>query len=235
MIIQGKNAVYEAIKGGTTIERLCVQKGTGGLDRVVDAAKKANIKVVFSEKQYMAKLSPDGRHQGVLAVATDFKYADTEDILSAPSPRLVLVLDGIEDPHNLGAVVRVADCAGASGVIIPKYRASGVTDTVVKVSAGASAHVKIAKVTNVNEAIRRLKDEGFTAVAADMDGKPMYDCDMRGDLAVVIGSEGHGVHALTKKLCDGTVSIPQFGQVNSLNASVAAGIVVYEAVRQRRK
>ncbi len=233
MIIEGKNAIIEAIRGDVTIEKLCVQKGMAGLERIVAEAKKKNIKVVFSEKQYMAKLSPSGRHQGVLAIATDFSYTPFDVLLSERGTKLIIVLDGVEDPHNLGAVVRVADCAGATGVVIPKYRASGVTDTVVKVSAGATAYVPIAKVTNVNDAIRKLKDCGVKVVAADMDGTPMYASDMTGDLAIVVGGEGKGVHELTKKLCDEVVSIPQFGKVNSLNASVATAVVTYECVRQR--
>ncbi len=233
MIIEGKNSVIEAIRGDVTIEKLCVQKGMQGLDRIVNDAKKKNIKVVFSEKQYMAKLSPSGRHQGVLAIATDFSYTPLDVLLEGRGKKLIIVLDGVEDPHNLGAVVRVADCAGATGVVIPKYRASGVTDTVVKVSAGATAYVPIAKVTNVNDAIRKLKDQGIKVVAADMDGTPMYNSDMTGDVAIVVGGEGKGVHELTKKLCDEVVSIPQFGKVNSLNASVATAVVTYECVRQR--
>ncbi len=233
MIIEGKNSIIEAIKGGVTIEKLCVQKGMAGLERIVQDAKRKNIKVVFSEKQYMQKLSPSGRHQGVLAIATDFSYTAFDELLYKEGKKLVIVLDGVEDPHNLGAVVRVADCAGATGVVVPKYRASGVTDTVVKVSAGATAYVPIAKVTNTNDAIRKLKEEGVKVIAADMDGKPMYDCDMTVDIAIVVGGEGKGVHDLTKKLCDEVVAIPQFGKVNSLNASVATAVVTYECIRQR--
>lgn len=234
MIIEGKNAVMEAIKGGVTIEKLCVQKGLTGLDKIVQEAKRRNIKVVPSEKQYMLKLSPSGRHQGVLCVATDFKYTDFDEVRFSDGRKLYVVLDGVEDPHNLGAVTRVADCAGATAVIIPKYRAAGVTDTVVKVSAGATAYVPIVKVTNINDAIRKLKDDGVKIVAADMDGTSMYDVDMTGDLAVVVGGEGHGVHELTRKLADEVAAIPQFGKVNSLNASVASALVVYEALRQRQ-
>ncbi len=233
MIIEGKNAVMEAIKGGVTIEKLCVQKGLTGLDKIVVEAKRRNIKVVPSEKQYMMKLSPSGKHQGVLCVATDFKYTEFDDVRFADGKKLFIVLDGVEDPHNLGAVTRVADCAGATAVIIPKYRAAGVTDTVVKVSAGATAYVPIVKVTNINDAIRKLKDDGVKIVAADMDGESMYDVDMTGDVAVVVGGEGHGVHELTRKLADQVASVPQYGQVNSLNASVASALVVYEAIRQR--
>lgn len=239
MIIEGKNAVYEAIKSETTIEKLYVEKGNFAkeLNRIIALAREAGIKVSFEKSETLEKLSPSGRHQGVLAMTTEYKYFDLEDVYESAKEKgeevLFIILDGVEDPHNLGAVIRVADCAGATGVIVPKHRGAGVTDTVVRVSAGASAHVKVSKVTNVNDAIRYLKDKGVFVFAADMDGQSIYKANLKGDVALVIGGEGSGVHALTRKLSDGIVSLPLYGKVNSLNASVATGIVVYEALRQR--
>lgn len=239
MIIEGKNAVTEAIKSGTTIEKLYVEKGNFAreLNRIIALAREAGIKVSFEKAETLEKLSPTGRHQGVIASTTEYKYFDLENVYEQAKERgedvLFIILDGVEDPHNLGAVIRVADCAGATGVIVPKHRGAGVTDTVVRVSAGASAHVKVSKVTNVNDAIRYLKDKGVFVFAADMDGEDIYKTNLKGDIALVIGGEGSGVHALTRKLSDGIVSLPLYGQVNSLNASVATGIVVYEALRQR--
>ena len=239
MIIEGKNAVTEAIKSGTTIEKLYVEKGNFAreLNRIIALAREAGIKVSFEKAETLEKLSPTGRHQGVIASTTEYKYFDLEEVYEEAKERdedvLFIILDGVEDPHNLGAVIRVADCAGATGVIVPKHRGAGVTDTVVRVSAGASAHVKVSKVTNVNDAIRYLKEQGVFVFAADMDGEDIYKTNLKGDIALVIGGEGSGVHALTRKLSDGIVSLPLYGQVNSLNASVATGIVVYEALRQR--
>ena len=239
MIIEGKNAVNECLNAGTTVEKLYVQKGNFAdqLNRIIALARKQGIKVTFADKETLDKLSPSSKHQGVIAVTTEYIYYELEDLVEGARERgedmLFIILDGVEDPHNLGAVIRVADCAGATGVIVPKHRGTGVTDTVVRVSAGACAHVKVAKVTNVNDAIRYLKDNGVFVFAADMDGESIYKTNLKGNVALVIGGEGSGVHALTRKLSDGIVSLPLYGKVNSLNASVATGIVVYEALRQR--
>jgi 23S rRNA (guanosine2251-2'-O)-methyltransferase len=242
MIVEGKNPVKELLNSATTVEKLYVQKKPSKADPqlsyIVSRALDRKIKVIYAEKELLDKLSPTGKHQGALAVSTDFKYAEIRDILAAGKTkggaRLILVLDGIEDPHNLGAIIRVAECAGADGIIIGKHRAAGVTDAVVKVSAGASAHIPIARATNINDAIRTLKDEFINVVAADTDGEPIYSAKpLKGDVALVIGGEGEGVHALTKKLCDRVVGLPMFGKVNSLNASVACGIALYEIIRQR--
>lgn len=241
MIIEGKNAVSEALSSEITVENLYVRKGdfSEPVNRIVAAARKANVKVTFAEKEVLDKMSPTGKHQGVIAVTTEYKYYDLEDVVNDARAEgkdiLLILLDGVEDPHNLGAVIRVADCSGATGVVVPKRRGVGVSDTVVRVSAGASAHVKVAKVNNMNDAIRYLKQAGVFVFCADMDGQPMYKTNLTGDVAIVVGSEGFGVHELTRKLCDGVISIPLLGKVNSLNASVATGIVAYEAVRQRLK
>jgi 23S rRNA (guanosine2251-2'-O)-methyltransferase len=242
MIVEGKNPVKEVLNASTTVEKLYVQKDRAKADPqlsyIVGRALDRKIKVIYAEKELLDKLTVSGKHQGALAVTTDFKYAELKDILNAGkakgSPRLIIVLDGIEDPHNLGAIIRVAECAGADGIIIGKHRAAGVTDAVVKVSAGASAHMLVARTTNINDAIRALKDEFINVVAADTDGEPIYSSKpLKGDIALVVGGEGEGVHALTKKLCDRVVKLPMYGKVNSLNASVACGIALYEIIRQR--
>ena len=237
MIIEGKNAVSEALKGNVTIEKVMVQKDVQnkGIFQIVKECRERRITVHTVEKSALDRLSPSGRHQGVLAISTEFTYSEFDELLENKSEKglLIILLDGIEDPHNLGAIIRVAECAGADGIIIPRRRSCGVTDTAVKVSSGASSYVKIAKVANINDAVRELKERGVTVFAADMDGESIYKTDLRGDVAFVIGGEGSGVHALTRKLCDGVVALPQNGKINSLNASVAAGITVYECLRQK--
>jgi len=233
MIIEGKNAVLEALKSEVTVEKVLIAKDLENVSPVVALAKQRKIPVQFLDKAGLDRASKTGKHQGVIALTTEFVYAEIEEIIAAKSPKLVLLLDAINDPHNLGAIIRAAECAGCNGIIIPKHRSVSVNDTVIRVSAGAAAHIKIAKATNLNDAIRLLKDEGFTVFAAETGGTDIYRTNLKGDIAIVIGSEGEGVHTLTKKLCDAVVSIPLLGKVNSLNASVAAGVVLFEAVRQR--
>ena len=237
MIIEGRNAVMEALRGDVTIEKVLVLKdGVGrGAYEVASECRKRKIPVQQVEKSALDRLSVSGRHQGLIAVCTEFKYSEIEELLENKGEKgaLIVILDGVEDPHNVGAVIRVAECAGASGIIIPKRRGCGVTDTAVKVSCGAAGYVKVAKVGNINDAIRFLQENYVRVFAADMDGDDIYKTDLTGDVAFVIGGEGHGVHALTKKLCDGVVALPQNGKINSLNASVAAGITVYECLRQK--
>lgn len=241
MLEIGKNAVNEALEAGANIEKLCVQKDlrSDALSRIVKKARERGVKIIFTDKAWLDKNAGGAAHQGVIAVSSEYKYYDLEEIVSAAraagKQMTILLLDGVEDPHNLGAIIRVADCAGVDAVVVPKHRGCGVTDAVSKTSAGAVQYVKVAKVTNINDIVRYLREEGFTVFATDMDGKSMYSADLTGDIAIIIGGEGNGVHALTKKLADGIIAIPQFGRVNSLNASVAAGVVVYEAVRQREK
>ncbi|MDR2046645.1 MAG: 23S rRNA (guanosine(2251)-2'-O)-methyltransferase RlmB [Clostridiales bacterium] len=239
MIVEGKNPVKELLRSDATVEKLYVLKTADPqIAFIVSRALEKKIKIIYADKELLGKLTVSGKHQGALAITTEFRYAEIADILEAAKkknkPRLILVLDGIEDPHNLGAVIRAAECAGADGIIIGKHRAVGVTDTVVKISAGASAHTLIARVTNINDAIRTLKDEFINIVAADIDGESVYGGgpSLKGDIALVIGGENGGVRELTKKLCDRVVSIPMFGKVNSLNASVACGIILYEILRQ---
>ena len=239
MKIEGKNPVRELLKTDETIEKLMIVNGTNDaeLRKFQQIAKDKGVKVEFADRRALDKLSETGHHQGVIAFYTDFKYADlNETILSARNDGkdiLFIVLDEVLDPHNLGSVIRVAECAGATGVIIPARRSATVNETVVRTSAGATAYMPVIKVNNLNQAIEEMKKQNIWVYAADMDGEQMYKTNLKGDIALVVGGEGTGVRDLTKKLCDGVISIPMYGKVNSLNASVSAGIVLYEAVRQR--
>lgn len=238
MKIIGRNAVTEAIKSGKTIDRLVAardQKDVGA-QRIINEAKSRGIKVFFYDKQVLDRESDGERHQGFIAEVTDFKYSELDDVFALAQSRgeqpFVIVLDGVEDPHNLGSVLRVAECTGAHGVVIPRHRSASVNETVVKVSAGAAAHVLVVKAVNVNDVIDELKERGVWVYAADMDGESVYKTNLKGAIAFVIGGEGAGVKRLTKSKCDGVVALPMRGKVNSLNASVAAGVVAYEYVRQ---
>lgn len=237
MLLQGRNAVTEALRSDVTVEKVLVLKDAPNINSkpVVNMCRDKKIPVQFVDRYALDRLCKGGDHRGFVAVTTEYKYYPIEELTAKKEgkDRLLVICDGIEDPHNLGAIVRVVDCAGADGIVIPGRRCCGVTDTVVKVSSGAANHVKIAKVTNVNDVIRDLKEDGYTVFAADMDGDSIYKTNLKGDVAIVVGGEGNGIHALTKKLCDGVISLPQNGKVNSLNASVAAGIALYECVRQR--
>lgn len=239
MKIEGKNAVREYLLSGGKVESLLLQNGLPApfIAELRALAKEKNAKISFVDKVALDKQSETGRAQGVIAFVSEFEYAELEDILEnkpAGKPLFVLLLDGIEDPHNLGSIIRVAECAGVSGVVIPKHRAATVNQTVAKTSAGALAHVKIAKVTNINHVIEELKKRNVFVFAADAVGQSIYETNLEGDIAIVIGGEGKGVGQLTKQLCDAVVSIPMSGKINSLNASVSAGIVVFEALRQRK-
>lgn len=234
MIVEGKNAVKELVKAGRTIDKICVQKGDKAAESLAMQAKEQGAKAVFCNKEQMDKTSPSGKHQGVIAFTTEFTYSEMEDLLAgAEDTRLVVILDGVEDPHNLGSILRSAECLGAAGVVIGKHRAVAVNDTVIKTSCGAAEYVKVARVTNINDVIRDLKDRFFKVYAMDMDGKELAATDLSGDVALVLGAEGKGVSALTKKLCDASVRIPMTGEIASMNVSVAAGIGMYEYVRQR--
>ncbi len=237
MIVAGKNAVWEAILSDLPVEEIYFAKGSHDMRDLVKLAREKGVPTQFVDRSELDVKSEGVRHQGVVAVAKDFGYCTLDELIALNSADgaapFLLVLDGIMDPHNLGSIIRVAECAGADGVIIPSRRSASVNATVMRVSAGAAAHVKVARVVNINDAVRRLKDEFFNVYCADMDGESMYGVDLRSATALVIGGEGDGVSRLTAKLCDRAVSIPQFGKVNSLNASVACGIICYEAVRQR--
>ncbi len=238
--IFGRNAVLEAFRSGRTIDRLYILDGCqdGAVKTILKEAKKQGSTVQFTDKARLDKLSHEGKHQGVAAQAAACEYTALEDILASAAQKgedpFLILLDSIEDPHNLGAVIRTANLAGAHGVIIPKRHAVGLTGTVAKVSAGAVYYTPVAKVANLAQTIKELKKQGVWFACADMDGEPMYRRDMTGAIGLVIGNEGAGVGRLVKESCDFTVSIPMTGAIGSLNASVAAGVLAYEIVRQRQ-
>jgi len=241
LTIEGRNAVIEALRSGKTIDKLFILDGCqdGPVRTIVREARKHDTIINYVTRERLDQLSQTGRHQGVVAFAAAYEYAQVEDILKIAEekgePPFLILLDNIEDPHNLGAVIRTANLAGAHGVIIPKRRASGLTATVAKTSAGALNYTPVAKVTNLGKTIDELKEKGIWFVCADMDGEVMYEKDLTGPVGLVIGSEGEGVSRLVKEKCDFTVSIPMYGNIDSLNASVAAGVLSYEIVRQRLK
>lgn len=239
MQIEGKNPVKEGLAGQLNITRLYIARSNHDCQDIISAANERKIKVEMIDRGELDKMSLTGKHQGVIAIANEFQYSELEEIISAARDKgenlLIIVLDGIEDPHNLGSIIRVAECAGAHGIVIPSHRAVAVNETVLRVSAGAASHIKIAKVTNINDAIRKLTNEFVNVLCADMDGQSMLDMRYDGDIALVIGAEGSGVKPLTRKLCDKSVSIPQFGKVNSLNASVACGILLYSVISYRAR
>ena len=240
LTIEGRNAVLEAFRAGKTIDKIFVLDGCqdGPIRTIVREAKKGDTILSFVAKERLDQMSETGKHQGVVAYAAAYGYAQVEDILNAArkknEPPFVILLDGIEDPHNLGAIIRTANQAGAHGIIIPKRRAVGLTATAAKASAGAINYTPVAKVTNRVKSMEQLKEEGLWFVCADMDGGVMYGQNLKGPIGLVIGSEGDGVSRLVKEKCDFVTKIPMFGDIDSLNASVAAGVLAYEVVRQRR-
>ncbi len=241
LIIEGRNAVREAFRAGRTIDKLYVQDGLkdGPILALVSKAKKADAIVNFVSRERLDEMSETGKHQGVIAHAAAYAYAEVEDLLAGAEkkgqPPFFFLLDDIEDPHNLGAIIRSANLMGANGVIIPKRRAVGLTATVAKASAGAINYTPVARVANLAQTIKQLKKQGMWFVCADMDGELMYDLNLTGPIGVVIGNEGSGVSRLVKEKCDFIARIPMNGDIDSLNASVAAGVLGYEIVRQRLK
>lgn len=239
LTIEGRNAVLEAFRSGKTIDKLFVLKGCqdGPVNSILREARRRDTVISFVAKERLDQMSETGKHQGVIAHAAAYEYAEVEDILKRAEekgePPFLILLDNIEDPHNLGAIIRTANLAGAHGVIIPKRRAVGLTATVAKASAGAINYTPVAKVTNLGAAIDELKEKGLWFVCADMNGTAMYDLDLKGPVGLVIGSEGEGVSRLVRERCDYVASIPMRGDIDSLNASVAAGVLAYEIVRQR--
>ena len=237
--IEGRNAVLEAFRSGKTIDKLFVLDGCkdGPIQTILREAKKHDTLVQFVAKERLEQLSETKKHQGVIAMAAAFSYATVEDILENARKKneapFVILLDNIEDPHNLGAIIRTANLAGAHGVIIPKRRAVGLTATVAKTSAGALNYTPVAKVTNLVKTMEELKEKGLWFVCADMGGETMYNLNLKGPIGLVIGNEGNGVSRLVKDKCDFIASIPMKGDIDSLNASVAAGVLAYEIVRQR--
>lgn len=237
MNIEGKNPVKEALVSSQEISKVYISKNARDLQAVIDSAKVKGVRLEFVDKAFLDRISESGRHQGAIAIAKDFRYTDVDDIIAfakSKNERLfIILLDSIEDPHNLGSILRVAECMGAHGVVIPSRRSACVNATVLRSSAGSANHIRVAMVGNINDAIRQLTDKFVNVYAADMQGTPLSECRLDEDIAIVIGNEGSGVKSLTEKLCSGVISIPQYGKVNSLNASVACGIICYEITRQR--
>lgn len=239
LLIEGRNAVLEAFRSGKTIDKLYVldRCRDGPVQTIVREARKQDTIITFVPRERLDQLAQSRNHQGVLAQAAAYDYVQVEDMLKKArdqgEPPFLILLDGIEDPHNLGAIIRTANLAGAHGVIIPKRRAAGLTATVAKASAGALNYTPVAKVSSLKAAMEQLKKEGLWFVCADMDGEMMYRLDLKGPIGLVIGSEGEGVGRLVKETCDMTAAIPMKGDIDSLNASVAAGVLAYEIVRQR--
>ena len=237
--IEGRNAVLEAFRSGKTIDKLFVLEGCkdGPVQTILREAKKRDTIVNFVQRERLDQISGTGKHQGVVAYAAAYAYSQVEDMLALArekgEPPFLFLLDGIEDPHNLGAIIRTANLAGAHGVIIPKRRAAGLTATVAKTSAGALNYTPVARVTNLVAVMEELKKEGLWFVCADIAGETMYRLNLKGPIGLVIGNEGEGVSRLVKEHCDLTASIPMKGDIDSLNASVAAGVLAYEIVRQR--
>lgn len=241
LMVEGRNAVLEAFRSGKPVDKLFVLDGCqdGPVRTIVREAKKQDTILHFVEKERLNQLSQTGKHQGVIAFVAAYEYAEIEDMFKLARERgedpFLILLDNIEDPHNLGAIIRTANLAGAHGVIIPKRRAAGLTAVVAKTSAGALNYTPVAKVTNLARTIEDLKEQGLWFVCADMHGESMYRMNLTGPIGLVIGSEGEGVGHLVKEKCDFTAAIPMKGEIDSLNASVAAGVLAYEIVRQRLK
>ena len=240
--VEGRNSVIELLKSGKDINKLYIQKGErhGSITEIIKIAKQNKVVVTELEKTKLDKMSKTHNHQGVIANIPPYEYCEVEDILEFASSKnekpFILILDGIEDVHNLGSIIRTAECTGVHGIIIPKRRAASVNSTVNKTSAGAVQYVKIARVNNINETIKYLKEQNIWIYATDMNGNTYYDeQDYNVGVGIVIGSEGFGISRLVKENCDFLVKIPMKGKINSLNASVSAGVVMYEIMKQRRK
>ena len=239
MYIEGRNPVLEALRRGATINRIFVQNNSqeGAIGQIIALAKKDKIRVDFVDKKVLDTKSQTKHHQGVMCETTEFNYSSIDDILekankSGEAP-FVVILDGIEDPHNVGAIIRTCECVGVHGIIIPKYRACPINETVIKTSAGATANMLVARVTNVNSAIDELKANNVWVYGLELGGSDIYKTNLSGPIALVVGSEGEGISKLTKQKCDEIISLPMFGQINSLNASVACAIACYEIKKQR--
>ncbi|WML37729.1 23S rRNA (guanosine(2251)-2'-O)-methyltransferase RlmB [Clostridium sp. OS1-26] len=240
-IVEGRNAVIEALRSNRTIEQIFVANGdvSGSINVVLALAKEKSVVVKYVDRKKLDQISQTGSHQGVIAQVTPYKYCDVEDILEYAKEKneqpFIIILDEIEDPHNFGSIIRTAEVCGAHGIIIPKRRNVGVTPVVFKSSAGAVEYTKIAKVTNLNNAIDMLKEKGIWIYGADMNGNNCFEVNFDGAVALVIGSEGRGISKLTKEKCDALVKIPMVGNISSLNASVAGGILMYEILKQKIK
>ncbi len=237
MKTEGRNAVSELLKTDKTIEKLMIEKGAqSSLGAIFAAAREKGVRVQFVDKRVLDKQSVTGRHQGCIAFTSDFKYSSLDEIIASKGDKsgFVIVCDCIEDVHNLGSIIRVAECTGADGVIIQSTNSASVTEAVVRISAGAANHVKVAKVNSINRAVDELKKSGYWLYALEADGTDIYSTDLSGNVALVIGGEDSGVKRLTREKCDFVVSLPMCGKVNSLNASVALGVAAYEVLKKRR-
>ena len=240
--VEGRNSVIELLKSGKDINKLFVQRGEkhGSINEIIKLANKNKIIISEIDKSKLDKMSQTHNHQGVIAIVPPYEYCDVDEILEVAKEKnedpFILILDGIEDPHNLGSIIRTAECSGVHGIIIPKRRSATVNSTVNKTSAGAAQYMKIARVNNLNETINYLKERNIWIYGTDAKGSAYYDeQDYKGGVGIVIGSEGFGMNRLVKENCDFLIKIPMKGQINSLNASVSAGIVMYEVMKQRRK
>lgn len=238
MKIEGRNAVLELLKTDKTIDKILVMNGMRDNESrgVINAIRQKGCKFQFVEKAIMDKETETRRHQGFIAFVSDYVYADFDEIikkLEGKEDAFLVVLDGVEDPHNLGSILRVSECAGVDGVIIGKRRSAQVNETVMRVSEGSANHIDVARVTNINATIDELKDNGFWTYALEIGGSDIYKTDLKGRIVIVVGGEDTGVNRLTKEKCDAIITIPMKGKVNSLNASVACGVAVFEALRQR--
>ncbi|OGO85028.1 MAG: 23S rRNA (guanosine(2251)-2'-O)-methyltransferase RlmB [Clostridiales bacterium GWE2_32_10] len=240
MLVEGRNPVMEALKSGRDIEKILVAKGQreGSIRAIIGMARERKLIIQEVDKVKLDGLSEVKNHQGVIAIVSEYEYFEVEDLLKEAYKKkekpFLIILDEVTDPHNLGAIIRTANVSGAHGVIIPKRRSAGLTQIVAKTATGAIEYTKVAKVTNLNQTIKALKKQGIWVIAADMNGKAMYDTDFTMPVAIVIGAEGEGVSRLIRENCDMVASIPMYGEINSLNASVAAAVIMYEAVRQRK-
>ena len=236
-IIVGRNPVTEALRSGREIDKLMVSSEEGSMKKILALAKERRIPVMKVEKSAIDRIAEGKAHQGVAAYVSAYAYAELDDIFRIAEERgedpFIIILDNLEDPHNLGAIMRTAECAGAHGIIIPKRRACGLTEVVAKASSGAIEYMPCVKVTNIAQAIDELKERGVWVAACDMGGQEYYKADLKGKLAVVIGSEGSGISRLVKEKCDFVVSMPMVGRITSLNASNAAAVIIYEVRKQR--
>lgn len=240
MKTEGRNAVIELLKTGKNVDKILMEKSNGSpqgsLGVVFAEARKRNIRVQFVDKRVLEKESETGRHQGVIAFTTDYEYYDLDDLIAKKKSEkggFIVLCDGIEDVHNLGSIIRVSECAGVDGVVIPKTGGAPVTESVIRISAGAAEHMKVARVANLNQAVEKLQKSGYWVYALEAGGEDIYAEDFTGNVALIVGGEDSGVKRLTKEKCDKILSIPLQGKVNSLNASVALGIAAYEVVRKR--
>ncbi len=240
-LIIGRNAVKELLSDGRDVEKIYIQKGEleGSINLLLGIASEKKIPIIELDRTKLDKMCGGARHQGIIAIASEQNYSSVEEILEYAEgigeKPFVIILDGVVDPHNLGAIIRSAECMGAHGIIIPKRRAVGLTATVAKASAGAMMHMRVAKVTNLSQTIDELKEKGLWFYAADMDGDPVYNADLTGAVGIVLGSEGEGISRLVKEKCDFVISIPMYGKVNSMNVSCAAAVILSEVARQKNR